>query len=533
MTIAQSRVLAIAEQISAQRRTTASKSPEHFARVYLERHMRLPPSRMHIELFDVLKRATEQRGQRIAIAAPRGHAKSTVVSLAYVLWSILYGHDKFVLIISATREQAVQLLKSVKDEIQSNCRLLTDFPEACQPPGAQSTPSPWRDNKIILRNDAMVRALGASQQLRGTRHQEHRPSLIVVDDLENQEYCESAEQRHKLRDWFEKTLLKAGDERTNVIVIGTILHYDSLLANLTYPKLARGKGVGWEHRIYQAVESFADRSELWDMWEAIRFGEAEHDGDAGPEAATAFFKSNRADMLLGATVLWPELEGYLRLMEIRADEGRISFQSEKQNEPLDPEECLFSEGSFKYWDDEHMDVAELLAAIGPNAKFYGACDPSMGKRRHRGDYTAIITLVQDRKTKTMYVIDADIARRKPDETIDRVIALARVYRYNHFAFEANQFQEVFADQLRARVRTAAISFYPKSVTNTAHKQTRIESLEPLIASGQLRFSRRHQLLLEQLRQFPLGAHDDGPDALEMAVDQAMRHRVIGGTTRLM
>ncbi|MCA9566005.1 MAG: hypothetical protein KC561_21055, partial [Myxococcales bacterium] len=54
-----------------------------------------------------------------------------------------------------------------------------------------------------------------------------------------------------------------------------------------------------------------------------------------------------------------------------------------------------------------------------------------------------------------------------------------------------------------------------------NKKARIQSLEPWVASGRLRFSRRHAVLLEQLRQFPLGAHDDGPDALEMAVSMAI------------
>jgi len=39
----------------------------------------------------------------------------------------------------------------------------------------------------------------------------------------------------------------------------------------------------------------------------------------------------------------------------------------------------------------------------------------------------------------------------------------------------------------------------------------------MISTGTLRFSRNHRLLLDQLRQFPEAAHDDGPDALEMAV----------------
>ena len=53
--------------------------------------------------------------------------------------------------------------------------------------------------------------------------------------------------------------------------------------------------------------------------------------------------------------------------------------------------------------------------------------------------------------------------------------------------------------------------------HSTDKVGRIKSLQPLIASGRIRFSKKHRLLLEQLRQFPKAAHDDGPDALEMAV----------------
>lgn len=514
----------ILNSISVQRRQTASQSPCAFAQVYLSNHLRLPPSRMHEDLYKMLFDATIQRTQRVAVAAPRGHAKSTVVSLAYVLWTILYDHEKFILLVSATKEQAVQLLKNIKDEIQNNNRLLMDFPEVCHRPGASSTPKPWRDNNIALRNGSMIRVIGAGQAIRGVKHGPHRPGLIVVDDLENQEQCESAEQRHKLRDWFEKTLLKTGDERTNVIVVGTILHYDSLLANLTHPVPGAGKGVGWKSKIYRAIESFSDHPELWEKWEAIRFGDEEYDRSTGPRKALLFYEDHMKQMLLGTQVLWPHREDYEALMILRADEGRISFQSEKQNEPLDPEQCIFSDDSFKYWDDEYDSADELLRALGNNRWIIGACDPSLGRRGGRGDYSAIITIAKDPRTNTLYVIDANITRRKPDETIEHIVKLTQTFRYWMFAFEANQFQQVMIDQLRTRVSSAGINLFIKPVTNTQNKQARIEGLEPLITSGKLRFSRRHKLLLEQLRQFPLGAHDDGPDALEMAVTKAVECR---------
>lgn len=511
--------------LSLHRRTLASQSPRAFAKVYLARHFRLKPSRMHDGVFLLLGQATHGRSKRLAIAAPRGHAKSTVVSLAYVLWSALYRHEPLILLVSATREQAVQLLKNVKDEIQGNELLLEDFPEVCSRPGEGRTPKPWRDNNILLRNGVMIRALGSGQGLRGVRHGASRPSLIIGDDLENQEQCESPEQRAKMRDWFEKTLLKAGDGRTNVVVVGTVLHYDSLLATLVNP--VRGKGSGWDSRVYRAVESFSERADLWDRWESIRVGEAEHDGRRGPEASSAFFEANRQEMLRGTRVLWPEMEDYHRLMQIRVDEGRLSFQSEKQNEPLDPEQCLFSSASFRYWDDESSDPsdpAELLRKLGPHTRVYGACDPSLGRHVGRGDYTAIITVAKDTRDDSIYVLDADIARRKPEQTIERILALAGVYRYDDFIVEANQFQEIMVRQLEHLARTRGVRLYPRAVNNTANKQARVEGLEPLISSGRLKFSRRQSTLLDQLRHFPLGAHDDGPDALELVVTRAVERR---------
>jgi predicted phage terminase large subunit-like protein len=72
------------------------------------------------------------------------------------------------------------------------------------------------------------------------------------------------------------------------------------------------------------------------------------------------------------------------------------------------------------------------------------------------------------------------------------------------------------------VQASGKYLYVRGETSKGNKRTRIEGLEPLIAQGRLLFSRQHVRLLEQLRQFPLGAHDDGPDALEMAVRAAIR-----------
>jgi len=104
-------------EVRRQRRLMGSKSPEQFARIYLRDHCTLDFSRMHREMFAALAEMEQKRSGRLAIAAPRGHAKSTIASLAFVLWSVLYEKEKLVLLVSATKEQAELLLRDRKSVV--------------------------------------------------------------------------------------------------------------------------------------------------------------------------------------------------------------------------------------------------------------------------------------------------------------------------------------------------------------------------------------------------------------------------------
>jgi predicted phage terminase large subunit-like protein len=345
----------------------------------------------------------------------------------------------------------------------------------------------------------------------------------VADDLEDTEQTASEDQRRKLREWFAGTLLKAGDPNVNVVVVGTVLHYDSLLANLV------GAGgitpwPGWDGCIYRAVESFSPRQELWETWNGILSGRVEHAGSSGPAAAKAYFEANRGAMLEGTAVLWPQREDYRSLMELRLREGAPSFDAEKQNEPVNPADCLFKPQTFAYWDDEFADAQALLRHLGTNAGIYGAWDPSMGRRGGRGDLSAVVTLAYDRRDQFIYVLDADLERRSPSETIARIVTLAGLYRYQHFGVESNGFRELIVKQLEDALRREGRSMRVTPIVHSGDKKARIESLEPLVSQGKIRFCRRHIRLMDQLRQFPLAAHDDGPDALELAVHACRARR---------
>lgn len=495
-------------------REAGRKSLQIFANTYLPAHFKVQSSSMHLELISMLEEATLKRNARIAIAAPRGHAKSTLVSFAFVLWCICYKYELYIVLISNTAGQSDDLLTQIKSELESNPFLLRDFPDVAEPRGRKPPPKRWRKDDIITRNGVKVLSLGTGQKIRGRRHRENRPTLIILDDVENETEMTSADQRETKMHWFKKAVMKSGSTaQTNVVVVGTILHYDSLLAQLIDGKTMPG----WTNRKYQAVILWATQEDLWQEWESIYTHQAEYEGCNGPNAARLFYEANEEQMLEGTSVLWPQRENYYQLMEIRLCEGHASFDSEKQNEPIDPASCYFSDSDMHYWDDEYTSIDDLLMKLGSNSCIYGACDPSLGIAGKNRDDTAIVTVLKHTPTGHLYVLDADIRKRKPRDIIKAIIEYHRIYKFEEFAIETNQFQFFLSTEVTRISAQAGVNVPVYEISHTSDKLGRIQSLEPLISTGVLRFSRRQRILLDQLQQFPKAAHDDAPDALEMAV----------------
>ena len=156
---------------------------------------------------------------------------------------------------------------------------------------------------------------------------------------------ESEEQREKLRSWFSGTLLNTGHPDTNVIVIGTILNHDSLLANL----VDNQRSPGWDGKMYNAIEKFSDYPKSWERWSSIFRSREDFAGKTGSKAAGKYFKKRERLLLRGTKVLWPDWESYYDLMVLRETEGDIFFQREKQNCPLDPRQCIFKQENIRFW----------------------------------------------------------------------------------------------------------------------------------------------------------------------------------------
>jgi predicted phage terminase large subunit-like protein len=131
-----------------------------------------------------------------------------------------------------------------------------------------------------------------------------------------------------------------------------------------------------------------------------------------------------------------------------------------------------------------------------------------------------VVIAYDPERGIFYVLEVDVDRRRPSETIERIIDYAKKYEVIKVGVEVNQFQVLMADDLRRRADEENIRMPMARVTNTSNKRMRIESLQPLFESERIQISRKHYALIEELQYFPKGKHDDALDALEIAIRTA-------------
>lgn len=495
------------------RKLLAAFDMSYFGRAYLPHYFIRKSPHFHEELDEIWSRGvlkgmnpmkdakiiSRAKGSRNVVAAPRGHAKSTNFTFKDSLHAVLYGYKHYILILSDSSDQAEGFLEDIKTEIEENGNIIMDF-------GSLKGEKAWRSGIIVTKNDIKVEAIGSGKKVRGRRHRNWRPDLIVLDDIENDENVNTSDQRKKLKSWFDKAVSKAGDTYTDIMYIGTILHYDSLLSNVL-------KNPRYKAKTYRAVISFAKNEKLWEEWEGIYtnlFNER-HEEDA-----RIFYEAHEKEMLEGAEVLWEEKLSYYDLMEIRVAEGEASFNSELQNDPIDPDNATFNPEWFDYYEPEFMDFKS------PDFIFVGANDPSLGKNK-KSDTSSIINLALSLSTGYMYVVDASVEKRKPDVIIDDVIEMSRRLKRDYkkgffkFGVEIVQFQYFFKEVMAQRSVEEGEYIPIEEIQSLANKQLRIESLQPYIKNKYLKFNREHKALLKQLEEFPMGRNDDAPDGLHMAV----------------
>lgn len=266
--------------------TATKESPYFFAEFFLKHLLLSESCDFHKELYGMLPIS-----KRLVLASPRGFAKSTISSVIFPAWLALWKGAKDICIISASETLAVDWLRKIKFELVNNARVREYFGEQVS--------DKWSENHIILRNGVNIRARGAGGQIRG-----FRPDVIICDDLETDESVRSEEQRRQLKEWLFKACLNTLVPEGQFIIVGTIMHPLSVLADL----LAMDNG--WTKKKYMAYKDGVQ--------------------EAGHE-------------------LWPELWHHGRLQARKKEIGSFAFSSEFMNSPISDETAPIKESQIRTW----------------------------------------------------------------------------------------------------------------------------------------------------------------------------------------
>lgn len=476
----------------------------------------------HKEINDIMDEvSTVRTNAKIAVAAPRSHAKSSYLSKAFPIHEVVYRKRKYTIIISETPNVSKGNMEWIRNQMKFNEKLRNDFGPLLSPKDQSNIQDnsesfiAWYQDGDRRRQVALVEAASTGQALRGRNWNGSRPDLIILDDLEDARpggNASTPEQRAKLKDWFAQTVIPLGDpkgKRTAFVYMGTTVHFEALLMDVLH------HNPDFESKIFRAI---IDQPTNTDLWEKCREIYINRDNDNRKKDAEAFYKANEKKMLEGSKVLWEDAQPLLKLMKWKWTYGSKAFNTEYMNNPIDEESMIFNPDSFYYWDEKYPDMEF------PHKKYTIslAVDFAMGKQK--GDYSAMAVTARHKESGAVYVVDSYGERAKPDKFIEDIIDKVLYWQPDVIAAEAQAAQEFFVDILTEKLVAKG---YPattriKKIYQRSRKELRIEAMLPHIENSAIQFSRKHALLLEQFERYGQGGHDDCIDALEMSVSASRK-----------
>lgn len=205
--------------------TALRDNPILFGKKYFPSHFRDKSPYFHWLLIE-----ESLQNRFFAVQAPRGSAKSTVLAFLKPIHRICFKQKRFIIIVQNTYKKAVGSLEGIKDEIRWNKELQRDFCVELEKDAEGDTIFRHRDG---FRTRVLCKGVEQIGAVRGERFGAYRPDYIIGDDMEDDEMVKSAERRQSLKDLYNNALIPAGDVKNlDVDIVGTILHDDSLMAEL-------------------------------------------------------------------------------------------------------------------------------------------------------------------------------------------------------------------------------------------------------------------------------------------------------------
>ena len=450
-----------------------------WGRICVPQMFTMPSPKFHYEIGAAV---LDVQDRFVNIIAPRDHAKTSLVGCIRVLYHIFEEPaPHFILLVSKTQGHAMLMLETIKDALNYSkpLRQLYGY-------HGQFNSKRWTSTEIVLDNDTMILCRGTGQMVRGLKHLHQRPTLIILDDPEDENNTKTKEAMEVNLKWFLQGLVPALDViRGKCIVIGTPLNERCMIEVLSNMKT-------WHTMRYRALHDDGPRSDWTSLWPAR----------------------------------W-SVETLVAKKEALADIGRVSmFYREYQCICTGDEDQLFKPEYLKYYSGvleirKNVPVLRLLEKDGVafhpekliRVNVFMGVDPASSTRQ-TADFSTIVPIALD-SDGLYYVLPYYRARVTPMDLADRIIEYYKRNLPLTTTIEATGYQEMLRDYLRRETFIPGMDARSKLLPRE-RKSTRLESMQPLFARKKVFMLKSMHDLRDEMLLYPRGGHDDLLDGLYYA-----------------
>lgn len=442
----------------------------------------------HDLLYDRLDAFARGECKRLIVQMPPGHGKSEGVSRNLPAYLLGLNPNNRVIACSYNSDLASEMNRDVQ-KIMDSERYRDVFPKTRLGGKVRHTAAGFarRNSDIfdVVGARGYYKCAGVGKGITGRRF-----DLGIIDDpIKDRATANSPVLREWIWRWYTGSFLNRRAKGASICITLTRWHDDDLVGRL----LIKEPG----------------------MWEVISL-----------PAIANLIDPHPADKRKVGEALWPWFQPIEDLEKTRELEPRDFWALYQQ----DPQKEGGSEWPRDWFDDVFFDddvgfPPDIICKVL-------ALDPSKGKTDRSGDYSAWIKLGVDRDWCLW--VDADLDNVRTVEPLASRPGYPSIvgdgyqhaldFRPQAILIETNGFQEMVATAFMhyAQARNAVLPIY--TIDHTDPKVQRIKCLGRFFAQRKFRVknNRGGRLLVQQLRDFPLGEFDDGPDALATALEMAMK-----------
>jgi phage terminase large subunit-like protein len=391
-------------------------------------------------------------------------AKTTFAKL-FIIWLIAYNKRRYINVDSFDKENAERILFDIAFEMVNNVKLKADFGQLFSKERGINDIKQNRINNFVTENGIRVEAHSTQESVRGRIHLSQRPDFLLFDDIETNKTKDSQAYTKQVKDHLTEAMGGMSPNGFMLYLGNYITEYGNI--NWLMERAKNDKNIRFRN-----IPIIIDGKPAWESKYAM-------------------------------TTIEAKATGKVSIEDKQTQLGSQVFSYEMMNQPIDDSIAEFKKEFIQIATDE--DIKHL------SYQTFITFDPAVSEKTS-ADFTGVC--INRVSAENKWYITAYKLKINTKALIDHIFYVWETYKPEVIGIEKTSFtlavEPFLQDEMRKRNIYPIIK--PLSHNQTA-KETRIRGLIPRWESKSIFLLGNCNDLLEDMRVFPRGMHDDVLDSL--------------------